>query len=161
MILTQYLDWTRSSISLSGQKQHECMEYVRNRTGHQFTVWDLCQYVLHPVYTEPQIIMGSVVYSRVAQRGNISKELQIASVKHCLFVCFYGFIFKQDSIMQAFQGRLKVKDDAVLSLTILDPSVMLSKHVFTTIALSVPDRLIYTEYLYGFNPDGPCCFQST
>ncbi len=51
-----------------------------------------------------------------------------------------------------FSERMKVKDDAVLSLTILDPTVMsqhisVSKCVFTTIGLSVLDRLIYTVYL--------------
>ncbi len=45
----------------------------------------------------------------------------------------------------------------MLSLTTLDSSV---STVFTSIALSFPDRMIYTEYLYVFNLNDPCCFQS-
>lgn len=77
-------------------------------------------------------------------------EKQIASVKQCFDA--------------GFPERLKVKN-AVLSLTVLDPTVMsqhisVSKHIFITIALSVPDRFMYSEYLYVFNPTDSCCFQS-
>ncbi len=54
-----------------------------------------------------------------------------------------------------FSERLKVKDDSVLSLTLLDPTVMsqhisVSKCVFTTIGLFVLDRLLYILSFYTF-----------
>ncbi len=65
-----------------------------------------------------------------------------------------------------FSERLKVKDDSVLSLTLLDPTVMsqhisVSKCVFNTIGLFVLDRLcFYTFFTQITNIDFRVCHSS-
>lgn len=70
------------SISLSCQKRHERLQYIRSRTGRHFTV-GFCR--VNPCQNH---WLEWVLLSLVTLQSYVRKELQVTSVKHCFFVCF-------------------------------------------------------------------------